>query len=439
MDKIKIALCRAKSNHSWEALGLGYLASYSYKFGFSREQYSFFDENFDAEEEMIVGCESADFIGFSVTSFSIKRTLELMEKIRVTNKKAKIIWGGYGVNGFSEELLLQMYGKYVDFFIQGPGEEAWLEIISLKTNQRVLRKEIISNLDDVPYPDRELIRIDRHFKKLELLGEIRKTSMEMQRGACPYDCIYCAGSSYAKPSNRSRTPENIVGEMIELRDKYYMDKDSMVLMCDAEVFLTEDMYKMAELRTQNEVNFRYGMNVVASTILGNDQRKTLEKMMKSGLTEVWMGVESDPSLMSLTGKPINPQQVKEAFRITKEMGLIRKAYFILGFTPEESEETIKNRIPFIEELEPEEVGFTIYIPVPGSRGYNHAIHSHIDYSSADEYYNEFTTTNSLTNEDLKYWQAYLVNYFRDKAAYRQNTQKIEALTKIKDKAGRSGY
>ena len=55
-----------------------------------------------------------------------------------------------------------------------------------------------------------------------------------------------------------------------------------------------------------------------------------------------------------------------AFRITKELGLIRKGYFILGFTPNETEDTIKERISFIEEIDPDEVGFTIYIPVPGT-------------------------------------------------------------------------
>lgn len=432
----KFVFIRPKSIHQWEALGVAYLASYSYKYGgYSREDYSFFDGCFDADEIIVNGCKEAEVIGFTLTSFSVDMALKLMEKIRIVNQTAKIVWGGYAVNGFTETKLLERWGDKVDYFLQGPGEESWLEVISGKAKERVIRKQIMADLDQIPFPDRELIKIERHFEKLQRLGEIRKTSMELQRSVCPFNCLFCAGSSFAKPNRRSRTAKNIVSEMIQLRDRWGMDKDSMVLTCDAEVFLTPDMYEMAELKIKNEVKFKYGMNVVASMIIRPEERKTLEKMQESGLTEVWMGVESGPSLMKETGKPITPEAVREAFRITKEMGLIRKGYFILGFTPNETEETIKERIAFIEEIEPDEVGFTIYIPVPGSRDYNDDIHSKINYAASDEYYNTFTRTNTLSNEDLHYWQDYLVNYFKDKASWRQNPDKNKSLKN----PGRSGY
>lgn len=436
----KLVLIRVKSIHSWEALGLGYLASYSYKYGgFTREDYQFFDGFFDSDDTIVEGCKEAEFIGFSVTSFSIESSRNLLRKIRQVNTSAKIVWGGYGVNGWDEKYLIGTYGDEVDFFLQGPGEESWLEVITGNALTRVIKKNIVAEIDTLPFPDRELIKIQRHFDKLEGLGEGRKTSMEMQRSVCPFDCVFCAGSNYAAPNKRTRSAENIIQEMELLKSQYHMDKDSMVLMCDAEVFLTKDMERMAELKIERGIDFKYGMNVVASGILQKDQRRILEKMVKSGLTEVWMGVESDPSLMPLTGKPITPDQVREAFKITKEMGLIRKAYFILGFTPEETEETIKARIPFIEEIDPDEVGFTLYIPVPGSRGYDYAKHKNIDYTASDEYFNDFISTNTLSNEELHKWQQYLVDYFKDKATYRQNADKNHALTNIITKPGRSGY
>ncbi len=435
----RFVLIRPKSIHQWEALGVAYLAAYSYRYGgFSRSDYNFFDGIFDEDEEIIAGCKDAEYIGFSLTTFSVDEALRLMKKIRAVNSDAKIVWGGYAVNGFTEARLLEKWGDQVDYFLQGPGEESWLEVIAGKASGRVIRKQIMAELDRIPYPDRELIKIDRHFEKLRKMGEIRKTSMEMQRSVCPFDCVFCAGSSFAKPNKRSRTAENIVGEMVELRDKWGMDKDSMVLMADAEVFLTPDMYNMAELKIRQQVEFKYGMNVVPSMILAPSQRRTLEKMRESGLTEIWMGVESGPTLMKETGKPITPEKVREAFRITKELGLIRKGYFILGFTPNETEDTIKERISFIEEIDPDEVGFTIYIPVPGSRDYNEELHGGINYAASDEYQNNFTRTITLTNADLHRWQDYLVKYFSDKAAWRQNPTKNRSLQQHRN-PGRSGY
>ena len=437
--RIKITLINPKSMHAWESLGLGYLASYSYKFGYYRNQYSFYHGEFDDHEVIVNGCKKADIIGFSLTTFQICEALEIIKKIKQINNKAKIVWGGYGVNGLSEDQLIDMYGDFVDYFVQGPGEEAWVEILQQSCSNRVIRKQSFEKLDDIPFPDRELIRIDRNFKKLEKLDEGRKTSMEMQRQACPYKCVFCAASSYCKVRRGSRTAENIIGEMKELRDKYTIDKDSMVLMCDAEVFLTKEMYKMAELKIENGIEFGYGMNVVASTIIKPDQRRILSKMQESGLKEVWMGVESDPSLMHLTKKPITPDQVREAFKITKEMGIVRKGYFILGFTPKETAQTIKNRIQFIEEINPDEVGFTIYIPVPGSTDYKHEIHKYIDYRNSCEYFNAYTKTDTLSNDDLQYWQRYLVDYFKNKIAYRQRGNETNSMIVLKKRTGRSGY
>lgn len=415
---VKIAFVIPKSAHMWESLGVGYLASYSYKFRFSPDQYKFYTQEFDSDEEIISGCEDTDFIGFSLTSFQVNQALRLLTKIKKVNSNAKIIWGGYGVNGFSTEKLIEMYGDCVDYFVQGPGEEAWLRIITDSNAPRVIRSPVITDFDKYPYPDRDLIRIDRNLNKLLKHEGIRKTSMEMQRGGCPFKCKFCAAGSFQNKRGW-RSAGNIIGEMEILRDKYGMDNDSMVLMSDAEISIDDQTDKMAEMKVERNIDFKFGMNVVASTITQKNKVKSLEKLAKAGCSELWMGVESDPTLMHLTGKPISPEEIKKAFKITRELGFIRKAYFILGFTEEETEQTILNRIPFIEELDPDVVGFTIYIPVPGSPGYEHNKHGDIDFEKSCEYQNIFTRTKNLSNRDLRYWQKYLVEYFKDKATYRQ--------------------
>lgn len=91
----RFVFIRPKSIHQWEALGVAYLASYSYKYGgYSREDYSFFDGYFDTDEIIVNGCREAEIIGFTLTSFSVDMALRLMEKIRIVNQAAKIVWGG---------------------------------------------------------------------------------------------------------------------------------------------------------------------------------------------------------------------------------------------------------------------------------------------------------------------------------------------------------
>jgi radical SAM superfamily enzyme YgiQ (UPF0313 family) len=425
--------------HAWECLGLGYLASFSYKFGYCRDQYRFFSGEFDNDETIIAGCLDAEIIAFSVTTFQIPHAERLVQEIKRKNPSVKVVWGGYGISGLTADKLENGYGDLVDFFVQGPGEEAWLEILTNPDPPRVIRKGLIADLNEVPFPDRELIRIDRNLAKLESGGEGRKTSMEMQRGGCPFECVFCAAPSYTKIHGKTRTPENIVDEMVELRDRWGMDGSSMVLMCDAEVFLTSTMREVGQLKMDRKVDFKFGMNVIASDVAKPTHWPTLEILANAGLEEVWMGVEAGPSLMHLTNKPINPDQVRQAFKITRDLGIIRKAYFILGFTPFETKETILERIDFIEEIDPDVVGFSLYIPVPGSKGYDHQKHHQIDYAKSCEYFNTYTRTETLTNEELQYWQNYLVDYFSDRITYRQQNNETNSMIRLKELAGRSGY
>lgn len=434
-----IALVSPESLHAWECLGLGYLASYSYKFGYRPEQYRFFSGEFDDQPTIIEGCSDAEVVAFSVTTFQIAKAAELSERVRALNGEVTIIWGGYGVSGLTDQQLLQQYGKIADFFVKGPGEEAWVQILTEADPPRVIRRGLIADLNEIPFPDRDLIRIDRNFEKLAGRGEGKKTSMELQRGGCPFECIFCAAPSYTKLHGKTRTPENMVDEMVELRDHWGMDAHSMVLLCDAEIFLTSSMREMAKLKRDRGVEFSFGMNVVASDAAKPSHWKTLEEMAAAGLAEVWMGVEAGPSLMDLTKKPITPDQVRTAFKVTRDLGIVRKAYFILGFTPLETRETILERIDFIEEIDPDVVGFSLYIPVPGSSGYDHELHGQIDYSKSCEYFNTHTRSDTLSNEELQYWQRYLVDYFGDRITYRQQNNETNTMIRLKEAAGRSGY
>lgn len=409
----KLVLIRPKGQAVLECLGLGYLASYSYRFGFAPHQYQYFDAEYETDETIVSGASDADVVGISVTSFQIRHAVELTASIREVNPEVRVVWGGYGVSGLTPDQLIEEYGHVVDHFVQGPGEEAWVEVLRDPQAKRVIRKRLIEHLDDVPFPDRELIRVNRHIAQLTRRGEGRRATMEIQRGGCPFDCVFCAARSFTQQHGSTRSAENIVAEMAMLQECYKMDARSTVLACDAEVMLTPEMRRVGELKLERGIEFQLAMSVLAFDVANPNRQDTLEVLVRAGLAEVWMGVESGPSLMPLTGKPITPEQVREAFRVTRALGLRRKAFFVLGFTPEETEETLQERVQFIEEIDPDLVSFSLYVPLPGSRGYDHDRHRHIDYPSLYRDGNKYTSTASLTNEMLNEWVERLEERFGD--------------------------
>jgi anaerobic magnesium-protoporphyrin IX monomethyl ester cyclase len=157
----------------------------------------------------------------------------------------------------------------------------------------------------------------------------------------------------------------------------------------------------------------WGCNMVVSVM----DADLLKLMWQAGCRELWLGVESgSPHILHDMNKPFNLRDIREAFKITKDLGFTRRAYILLGM-PEETREDIEMTDRLIEEIEPDIVGFTILAPFPGTAFYNKDVHTHIDWSEVDEYHNQFTRTKTLSNEELHQIQKNFVNKYRHKIAF----------------------
>lgn len=118
----KIAFVQPKSFHTWEALNIGYLASYLRLHGYN--DITFYSGFFDSDEEIIRECKEADIIGFSCTSPQIKHALQLAKAIE--NDRNYIVFGGVHPSALPEDTL---ENDWVDAVVVGEGEMAFLDIV----------------------------------------------------------------------------------------------------------------------------------------------------------------------------------------------------------------------------------------------------------------------------------------------------------------------
>jgi magnesium-protoporphyrin IX monomethyl ester (oxidative) cyclase len=96
----------------------------------------------------------------------------------------------------------------------------------------------------------------------------------------------------------------------------------------------------------------------------------LQKMKKAGCFAVWFGVESgSQNVIDSMGKNITVVQTRKAFKWAKEVGLIIIANIVLGF-PSETKESALKTVKFVEELNPNDVGYYIATPYPGTPMYD---------------------------------------------------------------------
>jgi len=98
-------------------------------------------------------------------------------------------------------------------------------------------------------------------------------------------------------------------------------------------------------------------------------RDLLKTMHDAGCMAVWFGVESgSQTILGKMNKKIKLDQTKEAFKAAHEVGLMTIASTVIGF-PGETEETAWETINFIKKLNPDDIGFYVATPYPGTPMY----------------------------------------------------------------------
>ena len=126
----------------------------------------------------------------------------------------------------------------------------------------------------------------------------------------------------------------------------------------------------------------YGLSVH-----GNDEIKAVIKVLKSS---------------TQMGKHVSIFEKKISKLFSKKYGIKRRTYCLLG-SPPESYETIKQTEKFIEEVEPDIIGFSIMAPYPGT-AYWKKEYDEMDWTDVDEFSNTMWHSDHLTNEQIRHEQ-----------------------------------
>jgi anaerobic magnesium-protoporphyrin IX monomethyl ester cyclase len=406
---MKIVFVQPKTFHTWEALNIGYLASYL-KLHLGINDISFYSGFFDSDDEIITACSKADIIGFSVTSPQMKHALMLSTAIKKNNPHSWIVYGGVHASALPDDVL---QNPVVDAVVIGEGELSFSAIVKGNRSRKIYT-EYVKNLDELPFPDRLVIKQERNIQQAYNDNGIRIASIFSSRG-CPYKCVFCASHCVWSRHVRFRSHENILDEFERLVKDLRID---FVKFSDDTFTIRKKLVQyFCEEKMRRKNKTPWGCNIRVDT-----DEETLKLMKAANCREVWIGVESgSQKILKQMRKGITVEQVKNIFQITKKIGFYRRAYMLLGM-PEESKKDINCTENLVKIIEPDAVGFTILAPYPGTQFYNPLVHNNVDWSLVDEYNNDITKTNYLTNRELKLNQKRLVSLFSDRLVHRH--QKI---------------
>lgn len=222
-------------NSFFESLGIEYLSAVLKKDGFSCELF-IYNDNIQDLRDYIRKRPDIFLLAFQIFSYHHDWAVYVIKELKSEFSVPVVIGGGHPT--FFPEESIKMEG--VDFLIRAEGEYPLLhlcrkliagkrdyEIKSLwakKEDGSISRNKmdsLIENLDKLPYADRTIYESTIFFKSFPV-------KRFLTRRGCPYSCSFCFNKQYRKLFSekgkyvRIRTPDNVIEEILEVRNRYRM-------------------------------------------------------------------------------------------------------------------------------------------------------------------------------------------------------------------------
>lgn len=407
---MKVTLVQPKFFNIWESIALGYIGAFLKKHYKGELTLEYFQGYFDEEKMIIEKAADSDIIGFSTTSPTFPGALRIARAVKKTNPNIRAVYGGWHPSSLPR--VIELDG--VDQIVVGEGETAFLDIVNGNKDPVVYGCK--EDIDNLPFPDRDLIKNEREINLCqEMVGE-RITSFQSCR-VCPVNCAFCSEHVVTGKFNRNTNPirvreaGHVLDEIMETAKKYKLDSFKF---CDATWNTSaQKVIDFCAEKIKRGFTMPFECNIHAAFT----NPEMFAVMKKANCNNINIGCESgSPRILKTVGKGTNLEKIKNTFKWSREAGLVRRAHFLLGM-PEETADDIQLTIKLIEDIDPDVLGTTIICPYPGCRMYDDSFPLDYDWEGMDEYTNDIYSTNHLSNKELKHWQKVITEKFHDKLTW----------------------
>jgi anaerobic magnesium-protoporphyrin IX monomethyl ester cyclase len=336
------------------------------------------------------------YIGFTVMPGpQMKQSIPLAKKIKEQFPSTIMIWGGYFPTNHYKVVL---NSGYVDFVINGPGDNAFPKLIDALENNTPyeLIKNLIFKIDDTVIKNSKEDLIDQEtlpplpYDKLNKFYSIEKFLGKTYLGnktlayhssiGCPFTCSFCAVVPIYEARWKAKSAQLVYNDIKYIKDKWGADA---IEFHDNNFFVSEKRtVEFSKLIKPEKMNW-WGMARIDTMHKFTDD--SLALIREAGCKIIFFGAESgnDKILKQLDkgGTQTGEQIVKFAERL-KKFDIIPEYSFVLGTpapTPEEVMEQIDFDINFIKKIKAinpkTEIVLYTYSPVPteGSELYNEVL------------------------------------------------------------------
>jgi anaerobic magnesium-protoporphyrin IX monomethyl ester cyclase len=319
-----------------------------------------------------------DAILFTTTTATVNDDLEAARIAKEHNRGIMTIAKGEFLNVFGEKTIEAEHA--LDIILLGEAEETLAELTEEKPLEKIAgilfarsgelgipvrtaQRALIEDLDSLAFPARDLLN-NELYRSPETGNKL--TVIHANRG-CPAECIFCPAGALSNYTLRLRSPENIIGEIVECVERFGIGE--FLFHGDTFTMKKSWVIDLCKRIVERGLHIRWGCNSRVDTI--DDERA--EWMKRAGCWVVAFGIESGSQ--ELLDRMKKKQKIEEAFaavEVCRRAGLRTHAFYVIGL-PWETKETLAATFDLAERLDTDFFDINIAYPLPGTEFYELAV------------------------------------------------------------------
>jgi radical SAM superfamily enzyme YgiQ (UPF0313 family) len=298
------------------------------------------------EMEKILKERSPQVLAFSVLHGNRWGAIDLARFAKRRCPEISIIFGGVGATCLYEHLLDRF--PEIDVIVLGEGERTLpllLDCIADKKRpdlhciQGIAFKhegKILNTGRPVPIEDLNSLPIPADYFEYQHISTSR---------GCVWECAFCGSPAFWERRIRYRSPNHVLRELELLYGKglrfFYFSDDTLTINKTRVIQICRGILERG-----------LDINWFAISRVNDIDEDILYWMRKAGCIQLSYGVESGSErIRENLKKKITKDQIKKAFSLTVQYGILPRVYFIYG-SPGETEETIEESITLMKEIKP---------------------------------------------------------------------------------------